>query len=569
MKFILSWIKRGLNQLLKEIVKVSKTLLSYSAIFVFILLLYTGSSLLSAPDNYLKISQGLKLFSQVYKQVSSNYVDEIDPESFIEAAIRGMLKTLDPYTAYYSPENSSGIDMLTTGSYGGVGIRLGMRGDSLTVISPMEGTPAGRSGIIAGDKIIKIDGLSTSGLKLDAAADLIRGPEGEEVELKISRHGFTGTIDFILVREKIILNEVLYSGFVKENIGYIRLTGFSKSSVSKFKESLNKLINDGLEGVIIDLRDNPGGLLDAALKISDMFIDKGELLVSTKGRIRQMNKQHYSKTNPIIDRNVELVVIVNAGSASASEIFAGVVQDLDRGIIVGNKTFGKGLVQSVISLPYKKKVKVTTGKYYIPSGRLIQKEDYFHEGSSIIRDESDSLFATLNGRAVFGGGGITPDVIIENPKSSKLISDLWRKNMFYKYAGIWTLKHPEATAPVTLEDSDVNEFIEFIVDSDFKYDSDVRKAYTSLIKALEANQYPESIVDDIREVESKFYKIKDEFTETDVGMIKSVLSREISERIGRTKGRYESIFLTDKVILRSVELLENNMFYNQTLGYIE
>ncbi len=558
-----------MNQLLKEIVKVSKTLLSYSALFVFVLLLYTGSSLLSAPDNYLKISQGLKLFSQVYKQVSSTYVDEIDPESFIEAAIRGMLKTLDPYTAYYSPENSSGINMLTTGSYGGVGIRLGMRGDSLTVISPMEGTPAGRSGIIAGDKIIKIDGLSTAGLKLDAAADMIRGPEGEEVELKISRHGFNGAIDFILVREKIILNEVIYSGFIKENIGYIRLTGFSKSSVSKFKESLTELINDGLEGVIIDLRDNPGGLLDAALKISDMFIDKGELLVSTKGRIRQMNKKHYSKKNPIIDRDIELVVIVNAGSASASEIFAGVVQDLDRGVIVGSKTFGKGLVQSVISLHYNKKIKVTTGKYYIPSGRLIQKEDYFHKGSSIIRDESDSLFATLNGRAVFGGGGITPDVIVENPKSSKLISDLWRNNMFYKYSGIWTTKHPEATAPVTLEDSDVIEFIDFIVNSDFKYDSDVRKAYTSLIKALEANQYPENVVDEIKAVESKFYSLKDEFTETDVGIIKSVLSREISEMIGRTKGRYESIFLTDKVILRSVELLENNMFYNQTLGYIE
>lgn len=549
--------------------KVSKTLLIYFALFGFILLIYTGSSLLSAPDNYAKISKGLKLFSQVYKQVSSTYVDEIDPESFIEAAIKGMLGTLDPYTSYYTPENSSGIDMLTSGTYGGVGIRLGMRGDSLTVISPMEGTPAGRSGIIANDKIVKIDDLSTDGLKLDAAADLIRGPEGKEVELTISRDGFTETIVFTLKREKITLNEVLYSGFVKENIGYIRLTGFSKSSVSKFKKSLISLKNEGLEGIIIDLRDNPGGLLDAAIKISDMFIDKKELLVSTKGRIRQMNKEHFSKTVPVIDDNVELVVIVNGGSASASEIFAGVVQDLDRGIIVGNKTFGKGLVQSVITLPYDKKVKITTAKYYIPSGRLIQKEDYFHDETSIIRNEGDTLFATLNGRAVFGGGGITPDVIVKYPKSSKIVAELWRKNMFYRYTSVWTSNHTGVNAPVSLDDSDVDDFIEFVSESDIGYISDVRKAHSTLIKALESSNYPDNIIADVKAVESKFFKLEDEFTDVDREIIKSILAREISENIGKTKGRYESIFLTDIVILKAVELLENNLIYNRTLGYIE
>ena len=549
--------------------KISNTLLAYGIIFVIVLLLYTGSISVSAGDDYAKISEGLKLFSQVYKQVSSTYVDEIDPESFIEAAIRGMLKTLDPYTAYYSPENISGLDMLTSGTYGGVGIRLGMRGDSLTVISPMEGTPAGRSGIIAGDKIIKIDDLNTAGLKLDAAADMIRGPEGKEVHLTILRYGFVEVIEFTLKREIIIVNEVIYSGFVKESIGYIRLTGFSKSSVSKFKKSLIGLKNDGLEGIIIDLRDNPGGLLDAAVKISDMFIKKGKLLVSTKGRIRQMNKEHYSKTNPVIDENVEIVVIVNGGSASASEIFAGVIQDLDRGVIVGDKTFGKGLVQSVISLPYQKKIKVTTGKYYIPSGRLIQKEDYFNDASAIIRDDLDSLFATLNGRAVYGGGGITPDVIVKYPQSTKLIADLFRKNMFYKFIAVWVSNHAKATPPVVLSDTDVNEFIKFVVDSDINYVSDVRMAHSSLIKALEVNNYPDNIIDDIKAVESKFFNIEDEFTEVDRDIINSILSRDISEKLGRTKGRYESIFLTDKVILKSVELLENNMIYNRTLGYID
>ncbi len=544
-------------------------LLAYSAIFVIILLLYTWSNLLSAPDSYAKISQGLKLFSQVYKQVSSTYVDEIDPESFIEAAIRGMLNTLDPYTAYYSRENSGGLDMLTSGSYGGVGIRLGMRGDSLTVISPMEGTPAGRSGILAGDKIIEIDGLNTAGLKLDAAADMIRGPEGEEVVLTITRIGLSEAIEFTLKREKIALNEVLYSGFIKEGIGYIRLTGFSKSSISKFKNSLTELKTAGLDAIIIDLRDNPGGLLDAAVKISDMFINKDELLVSTKGRIRQMNKEHYSRSNPVVDSDMELAVIVNGGSASASEIFAGVMQDLDRGVIVGNKTFGKGLVQSVISLPYEKKVKVTTGKYYIPSGRLIQKEDYFNDATAIIRNDIDSLFVTSNGREVFGGGGITPDVIVEYPKSSKIISELWRKNMFYRYAGIWASKHQKATAPVILDDADIEDFIKFVTESNFEYNSDVRKAHNSLIEALTANNYPEKVINEAKSIESAFFRITDEFSEIDKGIIKIALSHEISERIGKINGRYRSIFLTDKAILRSVEILENNLAYNRTLGYIE
>ena len=423
-----------------------KTKIISVGIFVTAILLYAGSTLLPSPDTYSKIAKGLKLFGQVYKQVSTTYVDEIDPETFVEAAIRGMLQTLDPYTSYISKENSSDINILTTGTYGGVGIKLGIRGDSLTVISPMEGTPAARSGILAGDKIIKIDGVASLGLKLEDAAELIRGPEGEDVRLIIMRHTFFEPIDFLLKREKIVVNEVLYSGFIKEGIGYLRLTGFSKSSIKKFKDSLLELNSQGLDGLIVDLRDNPGGLLDAALKISDMFIEKNKLLVSTKGRISQMNRDHYSKREPIIDIDVQLIVLVNGGSASASEIFSGVMQDLDRGVIVGTKTFGKGLVQSVLSMPYDKKVKVTTGKYYIPSGRLIQKEDYFSDGDDkvVLREFSDSIFVTSNGRPVYGGGGINPDFIIKYPKTSKLIPHLWRKNMFYRYSSKWVANHKNA-----------------------------------------------------------------------------------------------------------------------------
>lgn len=536
---------------------------------VTILILYTGSTLLPSPDIYSKISNGLKLFGQVYKQVSTTYVDEIDPETFVEAAIRGMLQTLDPYTTYISSENNSDINILTTGMYGGVGIKLGIRGDTLTVISPMEGTPAGRSGILAGDKIIKIDSVMSFGLKLDDAAKLIRGPEGEEIRLTIYRQSISEPLEFLLMREKIVVNEVLYSGFITEGIGYLRLTGFSKSSINKFKEALLELNSDGLDGLIVDLRDNPGGLLDAALKISDMFIEKGELLVSTKGRIAQMNNEHYSKIDPLISMDVQLIVLVNGGSASASEIFSGIIQDLDRGIIVGTKTFGKGLVQSVFSMSDDKKVKVTTGKYYIPSGRLIQKEDYFSNDEVVKREFADSIFVTSNGRPVFGGGGIKPDFLIKYPKTSNLIPHLWRKNMFYRYSSNWVSKHKEASYPVSITDADVEDFIDYVQNLNFSYKSNVIRSHTDLINALESANYTDEVINKVKNLKSDFRSLKDDFSGEDYEQIKRILSREISEILGKTKGRYESIFKNDLAIQKSMELLDDLLLYKRTLGLID
>lgn len=550
-------------------VKMRKIKIISITFLVAVFILYTGSTLLPSPDKYSKISKGLKLFGQIYKQVSTTYVDEIDPETFVEAAIKGMLQTLDPYTTYISKENSGDLNILTTGTYGGVGIKLGIRGDSLTVISPMEGTPAGRSGIHAGDKIVKIDSVVSFGLKLDAAANMIRGPEGKEVRLTILRHSFSEPFEFILKREKIVVNEILYSGFIKDGIGYLRLTGFSKSSINKFKDTLLELDDEGLDGLIVDLRDNPGGLLDAAVKISDMFIEKGELLVSTKGRIRQMNREHYSKKDPLIDMDVQLIVLVNGGSASASEIFSGIMQDLDRGIIVGSKTFGKGLVQSVLSMPYDKKVKITTGKYYIPSGRLIQKEDYFADDKVVKRDFTDSIFVTSNGRPVYGRGGIEPDFLIKYPKSSNIIPHLWRKNMFYRYSSNWVSKHKDASYPVLLADIDVKDFIDFLQKSKFTYKSDVIKTHTNLISALESANYPDDVINKVKDIKSDFRPFKDDFNDADYKNIKRVLSREISEMLGNTKGRYEAIFKNDLAILKSLELLDDLLLYKRTLGLID
>lgn len=531
---------------------------------VFVLL-YGANLLYSSSDTYEKINRGLKLFGQVYKQVSTTYVDEIDPETFVEAAIKGMLDSLDPYTSYISPENSKNLNMMTSGTYGGVGIKLGIRGDSLTVISPMEGTPASRGGILSGDKIIKIDSVFSKSLKLDKAADMIRGPEGKDVILSIYRRGFTEPIDFTLKREKIVINEIVYTGYIKEGIGYIRLSGFSKSSVKKFKEALEELEKENLESIIIDLRDNPGGLLESALRISDMFIDKKELLVSTKGRVKQMNVEHYSKIDPLLDKKVKLVVLVNGGSASASEIFAGVMQDLDRGVIVGSKTFGKGLVQSLLNLPYDRKVKVTTGKYYIPSGRLIQKEDYFHNDKVVIRNKPDSLFVTSNGRFVYGGGGITPDIEIIYTIPNKIITHLWRKNMFYRYSTNWVSNNPDATAPVFFSTKEVDRFLNFVEESDFEYKSEAQKTYEKLITLLESGEYPDELINDVKDLQIETKSLKDILSPEDINNIARVLSRQISERIGKTEGRYKAIFSTDEAILKSIHILEEDSEYHNTL----
>ena len=535
------------------------------AVLSAILLLYWANLLYSSSDTYEKIKRGLELFGQVYKQVSTTYVDEIDPETFVEAAIRGMLNSLDPYTSYISPENSENINMMTSGTYGGVGIKLGIRGDSLTVISPMEGTPASRGGILSGDKIIKIDSVVSKKLKLDEAADMIRGPAGKDVTLSIFRRGLIDIIDFTLTREKIVINEILYSGYIKEGLGYIRLSGFSKSSIKKFKESLVELNDESLESIIIDLRDNPGGLLESALRISDMFIEKEELLVSTKGRVRQMNVQHYSKIEPLLDEKVKLVVLVNGGSASASEIFAGVMQDLDRGVIVGSKTFGKGLVQSILNLPYDKKVKITTGKYYIPSGRLIQKEDYLNNDKVVIRNVPDSLFVTSNGRFVYGGGGITPDIEIKYPKPNKIITDLWRKNMFYRYSVKWASDNPNATAPLIFSVKDVDRFFNFVEESNFEYKSETQRTQEKLISLLESDEYSDELINKVKDLQIKMNTVKDNMNPENIKTIMRILSREISERIGKTEGRYRAIFSTDEAILKSIQILEANSVYHNTL----
>ena len=384
-------------------------------------------------DIYKKIKDSQRTINSVYKYLITHYVDDIDLEKFTKMSIDNMLSDLDPYTVYLVDDQKSNLDMLTKGKYGGVGIQIGKRDDVITVIAPTEDSPAKRAGIMAGDILIKIDGNDTKSMSMDDAAKLIRGKEGTDVILTIERFNEGVPLDFILTREDIPVKDVSYYGMLDETIGYIRLNRFSKNSAIEVEKAITSLSNNNLSSIVLDLRDNPGGLLNSAVSILDMFIEKDELLVWTAGKARQSNKKYFSKSDPIVSDDIQIAVLINGGSASASEIVAGVIQDLDRGIVVGRQSFGKGLVQTVYNLDRNKALKITTAKYYIPSGRLIQRDGYLPEEILADTVTADSLFETVGGRLVKGGKGITPDFVIENDERKPILFASLRKGLFFSY----------------------------------------------------------------------------------------------------------------------------------------
>jgi len=400
---------------------------------IFVLVFSMFAIAATRDDIYRKIKDSQRTINNVYKYLITHYVDDIDLEKFTKMSIDNMLSDLDPYTVYLVDDQKSGLDMLTNGKYGGIGIQIGKRDNVITVIAPTEDSPAKRAGILAGDVLIKIDGKDTESMSMDDAAKLIRGKKGTDVILTIERFNESELIDFTLTREDIPVKDVSYFGMLDESIGYIRLTRFSKNSHLEVEKAIKSLMGNDLNSIVLDLRDNPGGLLNSAVKILDLFIDKKELLVWTDGKARQSNKKYFSKNDPIVPNDIQIAVLINGGSASASEIVAGVMQDLDRGVVIGRKSFGKGLVQTVYNIDRNKALKVTTAKYYIPSGRLIQKSGYLPDELLADTVSSDSLFETVGGREVKSGDGITPDYIIEPEKRNPILLACLRKGLFFSY----------------------------------------------------------------------------------------------------------------------------------------
>jgi carboxyl-terminal processing protease len=436
----------------------------------------------------------IERFIQVLTKVRDHYVEPVTSDKLMDAAIRGMLRTLDPYSQYLDKEEAQRLETTTHGAFGGIGISIGIRDGWVTVISPIEGTPAWRAGIQGGDRIIKIDGTSTEGLSLDDAMKKMRGEKGSPVVLTMYREGRDKPLDFTIVRDIITIKSVPYAGVLSNGVGYIRLSNFSERSREEIDAALAKVEKENPKGLILDLRYNPGGLLSQAVEVSEEFAPRGKKIVYTRGRDPSQNKDFFSSSDQPHSR-YPLVVLVNQYTASASEIVSGAVQDLDLGLVAGQTSFGKGLVQTVIPLTRSvkgPKLKLTTAKYYTPSGRCIQKDEQLKDGALASGDDEDSdtpvlpdsmkakkpkpEFHTEMGRTVFGGGGITPDVELDEVKFPRLVEDLESKQLFFKYAVKYASKHQQAPAKYAITPAMREDFLGLLKTEKFDYDPDSLQA---------------------------------------------------------------------------------------------
>ena len=515
-------------------------------------------------DIYKDASSNWRLVYEVYKRVMTDYADRIDPKKLASAGIEGMLGALDPYSVYLENDDRHQLTVLTRGNYGGVGIQMSIRDDSLMVIAPMDDSPAQKAGIRSGDKIIAVDDLLTSDMNMDEAAQKIRGSEGTIVKLTVRRWG-EDDIDYSLTRSTIKIKDVSYSGMVNRNTGYIRLNRFSRNSSSEIRQVLMSLEDQGAERIILDLRGNPGGLMDAAVSIVDMFIEPGLEIVSMSGRSEDSIRLFKSQSKPIIDPTVRLAVLIDGGSASASEIVAGAIQDLDRGIVIGDTSFGKGLVQTAFQLDESKTPKMTTAKYYIPSGRLIQKPDYLRTDVATDDETSDSIFVTRNGRKVVANGGISPDFLVAEKKTPSLTSEIWRKGLFFQFSSRYQ-KEKGLKMPVIITDPIIVDFQDFLDSKDLNPTSEGKKQLEKLEGILgDASKIDKRIEHSIS-VLRKYYEIdKNQMFQDEVDDIRLMLERDLSWVVGGLSGRIESSFDDDPAILKAIEVLSDQYVYGSTL----
>ncbi|HAP02266.1 MAG TPA: peptidase S41 [Bacteroidetes bacterium] len=525
-------------------------------------------------DNLFEVSKNLDIFASLYKEVNTLYVDDIDPGKFMRTGIDAMLNSLDPFTNYISEAEIEGFRFQTTGKYGGIGATVRKQGDYIALAEPYQGFAADKAGLLAGDVILEIDGQSTKGKSIDDVSKVLKGSPGTTIKLLIQRPGDANTMVKEFAREEIKINSVPYSGMLNSEIGYIRLSQFTEQCGKDVADALKDLKskNPGMKGLVFDLRGNPGGLLNEAVNVVNVFVDKGQLVVKTKGKVAQWNKDYKSLNEPI-DLNIPVVVLTNSGSASASEIVSGALQDLDRAVIVGQKTYGKGLVQTTQQLSYGTQLKVTTAHYFTPSGRCIQAIDYAHrnEDGSVgkIPDSLKTAFKTAGGRTVYDGGGIDPDIILDAPKYSNIAKSLVEKNFIFDFATLYHQQHSTIADAKTfrLSDADWNAFVDFLKGKDYDYSTKTEDALKQLQKSAEGEKYFESIQSDYDLIKNKIHHDKDQDIQTNKDEIKKILEQEIVSRYYYQNGRIISTLESDPEVKKGIDVLNDLTLYSNTLKF--
>ena len=541
-------------------------------IVLVVSLLLTSIFSVGFVDNYFEISKNIDIFTTLYKELNIFYVDETDPGELMKKAIDSMLESLDPYTTYIPESEMEDFRFMTTGQYGGIGAIISKRGDYVMISEPYEGFPANKAGLIAGDKLLEINGKSVKGKSTEDVSKVLKGQPNTTVNVLIERIGEDSPFEVELKREEIKVKSVPYSTVLEGNIGYIKMTSFTRNVSNEVAEAF-KEISEGVElnGLIFDLRGNPGGLLNEAVNTTNLFIEKGQEVVSTKGKVKDWDKI-YNTLNDPLDKEIPLAVLINSRSASASEIVSGAIQDLDRGVVVGQRSFGKGLVQQTRKLSYNSQLKVTIAKYYIPSGRCIQALDYSdrNEDGSVgsISDSLKTEFKTLNGRSVWDGGGVNPDVVLEPRKYSNILASIMSKRHIFDFANDFYREHSSITTPSNFEinDSLFLVFTNYLNGKDYDYETRTEKAITKLLKDAEKEKYSEDLQEEIDALGKKMKASKTNDIERFKDQISQVIESEIVTRYYFQNGRIEASLKHDDEVNKAVEILKDSDTYKSILN---
>ena len=519
---------------------------------------------------YYDINKNIDIFNSVLRELDLFYVDSIEVNNLVQSSIHSMLTRLDPYTEYYAEENIGDLQFLTTGEYAGIGAIISYNNGQVIINEPYEGLPADKAGLKAGDVILEIDGEDMRKASVKEVSDKLKGIPGTQLRLRIRRPGELKDRTVTIEREKIEMDPITYASVTDEGIGYFHFGSFTTRSAERLKETVIDLKKKGATSLIMDLRGNGGGILDEAVEVVNLFVPKGEEIVSTKGKVKQWDRSYFTQNQPL-DEIIPIVVLIDTGSASASEIVAGALQDLDRAVIAGNRSFGKGLVQTPRNLPYGGNIKITTSKYYIPSGRCIQALDYSHRNpdGSVARvpDSLTNLFHTRNGREVRDGGGITPDITIPQKSSGTIAYYLMTENIIFDFVTEWVQKQKEIAPPhlFRLSDEDYDAFIRFVKSKDFTYDQLSERTLQQLKSLMQFEGYMDVAAEEYKALEAKLKPNLDRDLQLFKEDIRSMIESEIVQRFYYKKGVLQHQLSDDEVYDRAVKLLTHPDEYRSIL----
>jgi carboxyl-terminal processing protease len=528
-----------------------------------VLILFLGAGFTTIRNKDLEIVKNLDIYCTLFRELNMFYVDETSPEELITTSINSMLNSLDPYTTYIPEKEMDDFNFQTTGEYGGIGSLIRKYEDQIIIADPYENFPAAKSGLRPGDILLEVDGKKTDDMEIADVSELLKGQPGTELKLKIKRPHTEELIDLRVTREKIVINNVSYTGMLNENTGYIRLSNFTTNASAEVRSAYLELKKQpGFSSLVLDLRSNPGGLMIEAVRTCNLFIDKGELIVSTKGKVKKWDSE-YKTTGQALDNEIPLVVLVNRASASASEIVAGAMQDLDRAVVIGQRTFGKGLVQTTRPLKYNSQLKVTTAKYYIPSGRCIQALDYSHrnEDGSVgnVPDSLVSEYETRNGRLVYDGGGIQPDIEVETENLSEIALRLYTESIYFDFANWYRSIHDTISGPASFEltDGEYENFKDFVTEKDFEYETATMKVYNRLVETARKEKYYDLSREEFELLEAKLSHDNLQDLETFREEIEEILEQEIVSRYYYHVGRIKHQIDQDVPLQKALAVISN------------